>query len=276
MDTKVIFEVVSSDVKAPVKFYIAKDGLRHCTKCHEPIEYRKLIAGVIHTAPILCRCERERLEQKKVAELKEHARYRSTYLRRAGFPDQELAKYTFAADDNKNQRLKKAMQAYVHGFSEFYKQGQGLLLYGGIGTGKTFAAAEIANALIDKGIPVLVTNFSRLARILWDTKDKQGYLDSLSDIPLLIIDDLAVERDTDYMNEMCYQIVDSRYRTGKPMIITTNLTTKQLKEPVDATHQRIYSRILERCHPVEVAGGNRRTVKMADSYNRMQHMLGLE
>lgn len=49
---------------------------------------------------------------------------------------------------------------------------------------------------------------------------------------------------------------DSRYRSRKPMIITTNLRLEEIKNPPDLAHVRIYDRILERCAPVLFAGKN--------------------
>lgn len=50
---------------------------------------------------------------------------------------------------------------------------------------------------------------------------------------LLIIDDLGAERGTDYSLERVYDIIDSRYRSNKPIILTTNLTMEQMKNCED-------------------------------------------
>jgi len=76
------------------------------------------------------------------------------------------------------------------------------------------------------------------------------------DYDLLIIDDLGAERNTDYAMEQMFSIVDSRYRSGKPLIVTTNLKLDELKHPPDLAHDRIYDRILERCAPILFAGKN--------------------
>ena len=87
---------------------------------------------------------------------------------------------------------------------------------------------------------------------------------------LLIIDDLGVERSTEYAMEQMFFVIDSRYRSRRPMIITTNLKLSELKNPPDLAHARIYDRILERCAPIlfdgknfreENAGATRQTAK---------------
>ena len=85
-----------------------------------------------------------------------------------------------------------------------------------------------------------------------------------------IIDDLGVERSTEYAMEQMFFVIDSRYRSRRPMIITTNLKLSELKNPPDLAHARIYDRILERCAPIlfdgknfreENAGATRQTAK---------------
>ena len=87
-------------------------------------------------------------------------------------------------------------------------------------------------------------------------EDRTALLDSLRDYDLLIIDDLGAERNTGYTMEQMFSIVDSRYRSGKPLIVTTNLKLDELKHPPDLSHARIYDRILERCAPILLAGKN--------------------
>ena len=65
-----------------------------------------------------------------------------------------------------------------------------------------------------------------------------------------------MERSTEYAMEQMFFVIDSRYRSRRPMIITTNLKLGELKNPPDLTHARIYDRILERCAPIRFAGKN--------------------
>jgi DNA replication protein DnaC len=132
--------------------------------------------------------------------------------------------WTFANDDGKNEKLTNAMKKYVENFNDFKKDGKGLLLYGTVGTGKSYYSACICNALVEEGYDVLMTNFSRLTNAIQGTFDgKNEYIDSLQRYALLVIDDLGAERSTEYMQQMVFDIVDSRYRSGLPFIITTNL-----------------------------------------------------
>ena len=143
-------------------------------------------------------------------------------------------------------------------WEEAYRQNTGLLLFGDVGTGKSFFAGCIANALLDRDVPVLMTNFpiilNRLTGIF--SEDRADFIASFDEYDLLIIDDLGVERSTEYAMEQMFFVIDSRYRSRRPMIITTNLKLSELKNPPDLAHARIYDRILERCAPILFAGKN--------------------
>lgn len=249
------------------------DGLLYCGKCHTKKQGTYTMPWGTIKPYIICKCESER-KAKEEAEQARIARVQAK--RREGFADSSMEKWTFAADDGKNPKLTNAMQKYVENFDEFYKSGKGLLLWGSPGTGKTFAACEVANALIDNDYRVLVTNFTRIVNVLqgmWE--GKQEYIDSLNNYHLLILDDLGVERKSEFMQEQVYNIVDSRYRAGLPMIITTNLTSKELYKADALANERIYDRILERCIPIEVNGESRRKQELKNTLGNMRDLLGI-
>lgn len=258
--------------------YTDEAGLLVCGECHTRKQTEVKLFGEIKRPYCSCKCETERRnaekEQRKQAELQREI----NKMRQMAFPKEEREKmqqWTFANDDMTNERITKAMQNYVDNFDELKKQGKGLLLYGMCGTGKTYAACEVANALIDKGYSVMVTNFARVINSLQATFEKQECIDNLNRYSLLVIDDLGIERDTPFAKEQVYNIIDSRYRAGLPMIITTNLSIDKIKSPEDIENIRIYDRILERCFPIEVTGISRRRKAVRESYGDMKDLLGL-
>lgn len=252
-----------------------EDGLLYCGKCRTPKQTRVEIMGKLLSPKCLCKCEKERRDREEEAERKKAFAERIKKYRKIGFPQSQMEYWTFENDDHGNEKLTNMAKRYVENFDDFCKDGKGLLLYGGVGTGKTYIACMIANALIDKGYPVLVTNFARILSTLQGTFEKQEYLDSLNQFRLLIIDDLGIERDTGYAKEQVFNIIDSRYRSGLPMIITTNLSMQKLATESDLSDKRVYDRILERCYPVEVVGESRRMKKLINSRDDMKNILGI-
>lgn len=281
METNLIENMVreaSQDSHYEKGDYHNEDGLLICGKCHTPKQCRFIAKwdGTEKKPYTLCDCARERRDAEEQARQAQNLRIEINRLRKLGFPDSEMADWTFAHDDGTNPKTTSIAHKYVDNFPEMKKRGKGLLLYGPVGTGKTFLAACIANELINQGRPCLVTNFARITNTLQGMfNGKQRYLDDFNRLDLLVIDDLAAERDTSYMNEMIFNIIDSRYRSGKPLIVTSNLTQADLKEPGSIDRKRIYSRLLEMCVPIEVKGADRREKKLRNDSADMARLLGL-
>lgn len=233
-------------------------NLLYCKKCRTPRQKRFEVCGRIFTPLCLCDCL-TRAEEAREAEVKRREFLdRVAKNRSLGLPEPELRKHTFQNDLGFNPEQMALARAYVENWEENEQLGKGLLLWGNVGTGKSYLAGCIANALLDRGVAVLMTNFSRLLNRLTDFSagDKNAYIQSLNAYRLLIVDDLGVERGSDFVKEQVFQIVDSRYRTGLPMIVTTNLPLSHLKAPQDLAYARIYDRLLERCTPILVNEGN--------------------
>lgn len=257
--------------------YRNEDGLLMCGKCHTQKEC------VLHksdgtTRTVRCACECSVALNAKEAEEK-RKRDRLQYLdsmRRTGFPDVEMRKWTFAESDHADPKTENVARKYAANFNAMREKGIGLLLCGTVGTGKSFLAASIANALIDQGTPCLMTNFSRIiSRISEKFGGDQKYLDNLNRFDLLIIDDLGAERDTEFTWEKVMDVIDARYRAGLPLIITTNLSMRQLSDQSDVRRQRVYSRLREMCVFLEVKGADRRGKKMQDKMADAKSLLGL-
>lgn len=225
------------------------DGILHCCKCHTPKQKRIELFGTVRKPMCLCKCEAEIANEKARREQIE-------ILRSRCIPDASMRGYTFENDDRQNAKIIDIAKEYVDNFDDNFKNGIGLVLFGGTGCGKTYASVCIANALIDKGKRCKLTSFPQIARE-WEGMygHKEEYLTTLNANDLLIIDDLGVERDAPIIYEMMYAVIDSRARAKKPLIITTNLTSNELKNDVD---KRIGSRLYEMCDFVECVGEDRR------------------
>lgn len=269
-------EEMAQHVRREEGDYIGEDGLLYCGKCHTRKQTMVNVLGNIMTPYVACKCSQERyakeVEEKKRREFEERVRD----MRKAGFPDEEMMRWTFERDDGKDTKLSTVAHRFVDKFPTMLKDGKGLLLYGDVGTGKSYAAACIANALVDKGVPCMMTNMPRLVNTLSGMLEgKQGYIDRLNSFALLVIDDLGTERGTDYVSELVYNIIDSRYRAGLPLIVTTNLTLKDMAAETDVKKQRIYSRLYDMCIPMAVAGKDRRRENVKQAMQDYKDLLGM-
>ena len=267
----------NSNIKHADGDYEGENGLLYCGKCNSPKQCEIRLNGRVLRPYCLCECEAKAVKRQEDSEKAENLKEEIERTRKSGFPDPELMQWTFAIDDRSNEKASDISLRYCTHFLSMKEKGKGILYLGNCGTGKTFLAACIANELINQGFSVLMTNFSRLVNIIFGLKEgKQNYIDSLNSYDLLIIDDLGVERQSEYVAEIVQNIVDSRYRAGLPLIITTNLTPKDFSaESSDVAKSRLYSRISEMCLPVVVSGVDRRKKNSAACDSELKKLLGL-
>lgn len=268
-----MIDSINKNVPTDGNTYMDDDGLLHCRVCGEARQTRITVPlRGERVVGIRCRCIREKQDAEEKRKLQEDIERK----RMACFAESNMHRWNFDNSDGENQKLEDIMHRYVQNFSQFRREGKGLLLYGPVGTGKSYMAACVANELIDEGYKVLMTNFASLTNKiqgLWE--GKQEYINSLNHYSLLIIDDLGAERKSEFMQEMVFNIIDSRYRAELPMIITTNLSIEEIKKPKDIGNSRIYERILERCHPIEVSGLSKRRKKIKENYYMVNELLGI-
>ena len=100
-----------------------------------------------------------------------------------------------------------------------------------------------------------------------------GYRAAEEGLTLLILDDFGMERGTEYGLEQVYSVIDSRYRSRRPLIVTTNLTLQQIQNPTDTAYARIYDRLLEMCAPVRFTGGNFRRETAQAKLERLKNLM---
>lgn len=265
--------------------YIGDDGLLMCGICHTAKQVKINFLGKEKIVYCICKCEQEREKEKERERELLEIKINSERFRFKAFPDSEycdpsseenMMNWTFNNDNGKQPKLTELAKNYVENFETFKNKGKGLLLYGSVGVGKSYMAACIANAIIDKGYPVLMTTFERIEMESFGmSSGKQEYFDSLNKYPLLILDDLGTERDTDYMQEIVNTVVNKRYLAHLPLIITTNLTSQQLQNPTGIRNQRIYSRLLKMCSPIKVEGEDQRKLKAIEEFAETKRLLGL-
>lgn len=172
------------------------------------------------------------------------------------------------------------IRSYIDRWKDMRRENIGLLLWGPPGTGKTFAAACVANALLERedGFPprVIMATFGTILRQLLaqSPQEKEEYIRNLLECDLLILDDLGMERQTEYAREQVFSIVDGRIQAANPMIVTTNLTLNQLRSPGTLEEQRIYDRVLGCCVPICFQGESRRPAQGAGKMLRFRQITG--
>lgn len=235
--------------------YIGDDGLLYCGRCHTKKQCR---VGFPHPDTIrtcTCRCETERIKKEK-AEAEAENRLRS--MKADAFLNNRRADDMQFRNSTVETTAMQAARDYARNLSVKIENGIGRIFAGDKGTGKTFAATCILNDAIEHGYSCKSTSFSQIERELSAPRaNKCEVMDKLVHYDLILLDDLGVERNTPYMQQIVYDVVDALYKAKKAILITTNLTPVELSAR-DCDSGRIYERILEDSDIVECNGDSLR------------------
>ena len=151
-----------------------------------------------------------------------------------------------------------ACRDYASNEKLFQSKRNSLIIYGGVGSGKTHLAAAIANVMIDRGIPVLFGTYSEHLEHIREEYDHTGekrYLSMMKSTPMLVLDDLGKERKTDWTQQILFDVVNYRYEHLLPMIVTTNMDFNEIGSYVGSA---IFSRLYEMSGGVKTTGGDHR------------------
>jgi DNA replication protein DnaC len=140
---------------------------------------------------------------------------------------------------------------------------QTLILAGDNGTGKTYAAAAVANATAARGLRaelrVVPARWWTVAQLLDElrpsSEDCEGRWRDAKAAPLVVLDDLGHTRPTEWAVERLWMLIDHRVTNGLRQVLTTNASWKRLVETWGpATLDRLY----ERSAIIKMTGKSRR------------------
>lgn len=271
--------------KPEPKDYIAENGLLYCGKCHTPKqrfmekETLEKCRAINPNFPAIVSCDCECMQEFQIRFDCEKSIAEAEGRRRNCFPpESNFTKCRFDSDKGWSDR--EAMQKahkYADKFSELFPKGIGLLVHGDVGRGKSFLVACIANEIMEAGFTCRMTNFTRIADGSFNRSDKEAYFDEFSIPDLLILDDFGAERQTEFVQEVVYKVLEYRVNSGKPMILTTNLNPeKQIfgkaKKSLDET--RIFSRLAKAVRLIAMHGADIREMEAIETAHTSMKILG--
>lgn len=257
----------------------SQDGVLYCGQCKEPKQAAVDLKehGGVKLLPRQCRCQREVAEAERKSIEAARARMKNDDIIRSGYADSSYLNDTFQVDDGKQPKVTQDLKRYVSKWQEMKEQNIGLLFLGPCGSGKTFFASCIANAIREQYLDfVLITTLTALiAKMSRNFGDQSVNAErQLMTYPLVVIDDLGVERDTTFVNEKVENIINIRCRAKLPLIVTTNLSLEDLKATKDIRQARITSRLSEMCVPYAITGSDRRRPRGQSKVTAAREQLG--
>lgn len=190
----------------------------------------------------------------------------------------------------------EAISQFIENILE-HKKTSGLLLVGGVGSGKTFLTACLVNTLavhletyfdefnyIVSNTPYYEDSFDRLKSnyewLLYENKsicfivltelfqylrqcygndnktyDMNRVVEHIKQVDILVLDDMGVEKSSDWTKEILFNIIDYRYNENLPLVVTTNCVPDELKEKIE---DRNFDRLREMCALVPVTSKSQR------------------
>lgn len=136
-----------------------------------------------------------------------------------------------------------------------------LVLSGASGCGKTHIAAAVVNRILERGQPalfVVVPDLLDHLRSAYQPGAELRYDDLFERVrsaPVLVLDDLGTQAPTPWAQEKLFQLMNHRFNSRLPTIVTTNLALEQIDERLrtrltDAHIARVY--VLEARRPSDV------------------------
>ena len=186
--------------------YTGEDGLLYCGKCHTPKEayFPEKQAALFgrDRHPAECDCQKaQRLEREAAEQRRKHLDTVED-LKRRGFTNPTMQEWTFANDNGKCPQMEIA-HFYVEHWEIMREENIGYLLWGKVGTGKSYFAGCIANALMEQEVAVRMTNFSAILNDLTASfEGRNEYIECLCRFPLLTINRAAHKSTRYYIDEM--------------------------------------------------------------------------
>jgi DNA replication protein DnaC len=142
----------------------------------------------------------------------------------------------------------QSIRRYLRAIEQNLDSGRGLWIAGDVGTGKTTLAMLVSKAALDAGRSVAIYSLPRLLNLLRESMTTEegmlDFMDRLTAVDLLHLDDLGAENQTDWVLEQLYSIVNARYESERAILATSNLMPDELTERLGA---RTVSRLVEIC-----------------------------
>ena len=249
----------TAELHAPGDY--VKNGVYYCCKCNQPKQ--KIDIDPFNPTKTMrtykqCQCEKEAEKQAEKVKKEEKINKAKTEC----FSSKRAFEQTFENDNLSHPEIsQKLKNNYIAHFSDYKKDGTGLLLYGGTGTGKTFLARAVLHKLIEEGYTAKEIKIIKAYNLYRASGEAiEDFIEQLKRFSVIYIDDLGTERTNEAITEFVYNIVDTLYENKTPIIFTSNLTNKLFEQyNEDVSTGRIYSRIFNSCVTFEVNGKDLRS-----------------
>ena len=162
---------------------------------------------------------------------------------------------TFREKSTMLRVAKKKVQEFVDVWPNT-SEGRGMLLMGGCGVGKTHLAVAALVEIINSNKPgrLLFTNFQDLIQEIQASFDadnattKSEILRPVLEVDLLVLDELGSQKPTQFVQDILYYVINTRYNEERATIFTTNYVDRPTDAKDEALELRIGTRLRSRLY----------------------------
>lgn len=206
---------------------------------------------------VACECRGRRVQQARMRGV------RATLPRKYEGVSFDRPPISDMAGATESRSVVEAVRAFVDDLDANLAAGKGIWFVGDVGTGKTSLAMLVSKLAMQAGrsaavysLPKLLTRIRRTYDVDSGDLSYSEFFDRLTSVDLLHIDDLGATKQSEWVLEQLFSIVDERYATQRSMVVTTDLAVEQLEEQIGP---RTVSRLVEICgDPLPLFGADQR------------------
>jgi len=238
-----------------------------CDFCGGELRYRRTVIAsdyIVWLSPNPCTCPgalrdaearlKEAITQGREEEKRQRIAKREWLLKKSGLPARyhEARLQTAKVTESNSQAIEQVRQFIASPTG-------GLMIAGPVGTGKTYLASCVVNAFLDNLKRVTfggVVNLLGRIRRSYNRDTPEGeaqqeqeweIIEELTTVPLLVLDDLGKERVRDWVEEILFRVIDTRYGEKRLLVVTTNFMPQELEKRYPAVGTMLVSRLMEMC-----------------------------
>ena len=239
---------MTTNIKLKEDEYLNEEGVPFCSKCKTP----RYFIREDFCVPCKCRCQMEEIERQEEIKRQEKLKEYLKDLKDKSLLGERYKDSTFDSIEIINEEHLKVvnrLKKYCEGFKE-HNEGLGIYLFGTKGSGKTLLTASMLDKLNSQFIECMFTNMHKIKEELLslDMKRQKGFLYRVTTVPVLFIDDFATESfkkngEDNWVQDIVYDIVNTRYNNMLPIIYTSNCSLKECLEQkgiLEKTIDRIF------------------------------------
>jgi DNA replication protein DnaC len=225
----------------------------------------------LETKARYCKCRKEMIQAKRIEFANIPDEFKNLTVRSFSTDI-----YTSKESQSRAIAAKKITVNYIKKFKEFEEKAKGLYYYSKTkGSGKTRLALSLGNALLNSEHRQVrfITTLSLLQEIKSTYNQESQYTESqlveaISNVHILIIDDIGVEKPTKWVNEILYSIFDTRMKYNRITIFTSNCAMEDLQHD-----DRLKSRIFKMAIPVKMPEEDIRIQQSKQENEQLQNIL---